>query len=616
MMRVIGNFIKKTAVHGLIGFLVVAPLLVRPVFASSTDGTISSSDKLAYFLDDAFGSINFGLTQGNVHVTDAALTGYAWSELYGWINLSPTTSGVVNDGEGVMSGYAWGENLGWINFKPTNGGVTIDSSGEFHGYAWSERAGWILFNCASNSSCGALNFKISTDWRPASARVVTPVTPPCTNCGGSGGSSVIPPTQPVTPVPSTPPTVPQTPPTIPSPSVVPSPPTTPPTQPPPSTVPTPITPSTPPPNTTNTTNPGGGPGDYVPPGLISIIVEQIAESYRIAGDVVGQTVKAIEKIITDPAGSVVVKTVSTAGVIVAGAVSLSSLFLTPLTFSELLLIPFRLWALLMSALGLRKRNRPWGIVYDSVTKQPLDPAYVTLENEKGATVGDSITDLDGRYGFFVPYYGTYRIDAKKTNYRFPSTKLSGMSHDELYSNLYFGEPITAASGEVIVKNIPLDPVDFDWNEFAKGREGIMRFYSRRERFVRHATDWIFRVGFVISIIAAVVAPAPYNIAMFAVYILLVVLRMLGVRPKLFGSVREKTTGYPLSFAIVRIFSPIFDQEVAHRVCDKLGRYYCLVPNGEYYIKIDKKLPNESYETVFGSDHFDIKNGIINREFKI
>jgi uncharacterized membrane protein len=50
-----------------------------------------------------------------VTVTDAAVTGAAWSENTGWISFDPAFGGVVNDGSGNLSGYAWGENIGWVS---------------------------------------------------------------------------------------------------------------------------------------------------------------------------------------------------------------------------------------------------------------------------------------------------------------------------------------------------------------------------------------------------------------------------------------------------------------------------------------------------------------------
>jgi len=145
-------------------------------FASSTNGTIDSTYKYAW--SENIGWINFGTTNGNLHITDPILTGYAWSDNYGWINLNPATSGVKNDGEGNLSGYAWGENLGWINFS----GVTINSSGVFGGSASGGNSGQISFNCA--------NCTVKTDWRPASARPVAASLGGGIPGSASGGVSV------------------------------------------------------------------------------------------------------------------------------------------------------------------------------------------------------------------------------------------------------------------------------------------------------------------------------------------------------------------------------------------------------------------------------------------
>ena len=134
-------------------------------FASETNGTIDTTFKYAW--GENMGWINFGCEECDVSITDSGIGGYAWSSQYGWINLNPTTSGITNDGEGTLSGSAWSSNLGWIDFS----GVTINSSGEFLGYATVESdSSQINFNCINGNSCGSANFKIQTDWRPASGR--------------------------------------------------------------------------------------------------------------------------------------------------------------------------------------------------------------------------------------------------------------------------------------------------------------------------------------------------------------------------------------------------------------------------------------------------------------
>ncbi len=162
--------------------------------ASETNGTIDTTYKYAW--GENIGWINFGCDNCSVSVTDTAITGKAWSSQFGWINLNPTTSGVLNDGTGVLSGYAWSSNLGWINFT----GVTINSSGAFSGYATLDSdSSDINFNCSGLvDSCSSADFKVKTDWRPASAR---------SSSGGSSGSRPRPLLPEITPPPTTNPAV-------------------------------------------------------------------------------------------------------------------------------------------------------------------------------------------------------------------------------------------------------------------------------------------------------------------------------------------------------------------------------------------------------------------------
>ena len=162
-----------------------------PASASTTNGTIDSTDKYAW--SENVGWINFGTTEGNVQVTDSALSGYAWNPKIGWISLNCSNDsscatvdhGIANDGAGNLSGYAWSENFGWINFDPSNGGVIINSSGEFSGYAFGPKIGWIVFNCDTTSSCATVDYKTKTDWRPQASR------PQCNNAIDDDDDGVI-----------------------------------------------------------------------------------------------------------------------------------------------------------------------------------------------------------------------------------------------------------------------------------------------------------------------------------------------------------------------------------------------------------------------------------------
>ncbi len=193
------------------------------------------------------------------------------------------------------------------------------------------------------------------------------------------------------------------------------------------------------------------------------------------------------------------------------AVSTSGIFAFILTnFS-------RLWQWLLWLFGFSKRKK-WGTVYDSVTKYPLDPAYVVAMDMTGRKVAESITDLDGRYGFILQP-GTYKIVASKTNYKFPSERLARMPVDEVYDDLYFGEVITINDKEqVILKNIPMDPTGYDWNQAEKQRAKLGK-YSREIR-ARKFFGTIFYIGFAISLILFAISPSLWNFAILASYVVL------------------------------------------------------------------------------------------------
>ncbi len=322
----------------------------------------------------------------------------------------------------------------------------------------------------------------------------------------------------------------------------------------------------------------------------------------------------VKKIIETPAGSVVTKTVSTVGAVVAAAQVATIAAFSPI---EISFIFVRFFGILLTAFGIKKRAKPWGVVYDSVTKQPLDPAYVVLKDLQGKTAASAITDLDGRYGFLVSP-GFYQISAQKTNHIFPSQKLASLQFDEFYNNLYFGGELQVRrEGESIIKNIPMDPLNFDWNEFAKKDKKLMIFYSKFDLILRKIFDWFFIIGFAVALIAYFSAPYPYNLIILIIYLVLLFLRVIGLKPKTYGRIINSVSGEPLSFALLKVILPDSNVEVSRKVADKYGRYYCLVPLGKYYVKIEKKNDDGSYSLVYTSPLINVlKKGIIKNNFRV
>ncbi len=305
------------------------------------------------------------------------------------------------------------------------------------------------------------------------------------------------------------------------------------------------------------------------------------------------------------------------GLVAVGVGALALSFVgTQFSLYSLLLLLMRLWSLLLIALGIKKKSNPWGTVYDSVTKQPIDPAYVVLMDMQGNEVATSITDIEGRYGFAVPP-GTYTIIANKTNYEFPSKKLAGKTSDELYDDLYFGGPIVITEQDgLITKNIPLDQQNFDWNEYAKNEQHRLRHYKRQDLFIARLSNIFFILGFIVTAISVLVVASLFNIVLMGLYIVTALGRLFKVRIQPKGSVADTATDMPLPFSVVRVVSTATNKEIMHKVAGPTGKYYALVANGDYRVVVDRKNADQSYTPVSIPDPVAVKKGYMKKDFKV
>lgn len=262
-----------------------------------------------------------------------------------------------------------------------------------------------------------------------------------------------------------------------------------------------------------------------------------------------------------------------------------------------------------------KKKRPWGVVFDSFTKEPLDPVYVVLKDAlTGQMVQTSITDLDGRYGFLVAK-GVYRIEASKMSYQFPSLRLAGKTKDELYDNLYFGGDITVEEDDqVMTHNIPMDPLEANWNEKEKLKRGLTRYYSRFDKFFAVLSEVIFTVGFLFSIFATIVSPIVWNIIVLALYVSVLLFKQFGF-DKRGKPGRITVAGQPLVHGVIRLISPETGIEVKKTVTSKDGYYYCLAPKGTYEMEVCSKQPDGTYIPIVKKTVY-VKRGVLREEIDI
>ncbi len=353
-------------------------------------------------------------------------------------------------------------------------------------------------------------------------------------------------------------------------------------------------------------------------GSCSSFFDPIVESFEKAIDGLEKAIGGLlPEVFKDPlnnfSNNFVVSSIEKAIVAIGivGGVSSALSFPRSFNLSDAGLIATRAFGLMLETLGIRKKRKQWGTVYDSETKLPLDPAYVSLiSKETGKEVASAITDLDGRYGFLVNP-GTYTIVVKKTDYAFPSKKMYGKENDEIYNQLYYGTELTVNSEtDIITKNIPMDPVSFNWNEYAKRKANLNVFVKKYDVTIARVSRLFFDTGAIFSLVLLLVRPTTTNLGIFAVYIIIYLLNKYVVGIKRTGAIRDQNG--PVAYAMIKIYRFGETDPIAKRVADAHGRYYTLVPKGDYQLEIDEKNLDGSYSEVYKSDIITAKNGIINK----
>ncbi len=245
------------------------------------------------------------------------------------------------------------------------------------------------------------------------------------------------------------------------------------------------------------------------------------------------------------------------------------------------IIPYLLYWLLqfLQALGMRKKAKPWGVVFNSQTGQPISFAVVRIyEKQYNRMLQRSVSDREGRYGFLAKP-GEYYIVASKSGYTFPpKQKVAGF-----YEKIYLGASFKIETkDQSIVFNIPLEPVTA--NALAIN---IWVWLVRINKFLQKLRIPLLVAGFLFALFMCISNYHIIYLLSLLLYLLIGVLeylRTLKARP--YGVVSD-IFNHPLDMAMVRIYKKSNNQLVETDVTDSVGRFRFMVNPGIYYLTAAK-----------------------------
>ncbi|MHB8831327.1 MAG: carboxypeptidase-like regulatory domain-containing protein [Patescibacteria group bacterium] len=587
--------------------------------ASLSVGSIIDPDKYAW--GDKLGWINFLPTNGGLTITDSGITGYAWSDNFGWINFSPNLGGVTNNCVGSLGGYAWSSQLGWINMS----GVTISTSGVFTG------TGGTAGTLAGQINFSSTNCNVRTDWRPCANR---PSGGGGGSAGGGGTGGSTPPSPTPTPTPTPEPTpeptpTPPTPPETPTPTPTPPPqPTVPPTPPPEGQLPPGTTPPSeetgpielpgvtpgvgggveqggggitappmeggqPQPTPSPEEQPGTG-ATRPPPTIFNVPVPKALEplartitsvtqgvmtdiqkavtsfSESAVGRQIIQTTEQVQETLAEPqVQAAAVPALAAAGITAVTAAAGSTALFNYLFF--LFTQPLLLFT--------REKRKKYGVVYNSLSKIPVDLAAVRVIDSTGKTLQTKITDAQGRYYFLVDK-GQYTLETAKKGFTFPTTLLVGQTQDLPFEELLTAPKLNLENDTVIVKNIPVDPQE----QLAPLKE------LKRKKTLKQILSYLALTSTGLALGTFILSPsyAYLGLLIFQVLTYLMFRRLtLQKKPPSYGVVKDAKTGKPIRNAIVRIMDTRFNRVLETQISDAKGRYAFLVGHGDFYVTAAK-----------------------------
>lgn len=303
------------------------------------------------------------------------------------------------------------------------------------------------------------------------------------------------------------------------------------------------------------------------------------------------------------------------------------LVLNPITLANIPYIPvyvLNMFSKIFPFLGIRRRKRNWGIIYDTITKNPIPLVIVRLyslsednKNTKKRLMQTMVTDSGGRFGF-LPILGSYSIEAIKPSYAFPSKILEkDQKQDGLYENLYFGETINIQQEDFMpIKDIPLDPLRDGFLASPESQSAVLKKLSPVTKFIQRvfsqaALPLIF-LGILFALSVAYVSLQVTDIGLLAFYcaIAYMQIKLMPKREKSWGTVFDAKTMVPVELSVIKIFDTQYNKILKSRLTDYKGRYQFMPPEGSYKLDVVKNeymFPSKVKKNIFSKGRYKYRN---------
>lgn len=250
-----------------------------------------------------------------------------------------------------------------------------------------------------------------------------------------------------------------------------------------------------------------------------------------------------------------------------------------------------LWFAFAAIIDRIKKRKPWGIVYDSISKQNIPQAIVRLFSfQTGKLVDTVVTDGLGIFKLAIEK-GRYKMLVSKFGYNFP-TKVIFSNNDGQITNVYKGGDIVIKKdGGITMLSIPIDPE----HENAL-IVNLKRLFSIAERVLEVVSPLLLVGGTIYTLAITISNPYLWNYLILSIYLFVIVTKavIFFIHPKAYGKVTLEG-GDPIANCAIGLYEADFDRLVAQTLTNEIGQYNFIVQNRDYILKV----LDPGYEVVQG-----------------
>lgn len=263
----------------------------------------------------------------------------------------------------------------------------------------------------------------------------------------------------------------------------------------------------------------------------------------------------------------------------------------------------RLWKSLIWRKGLEKK---WGNVFEVETHSIMKNIKIILKDRDGKKIAENYSDEGGNFGFTVGP-GKYVMEVENNMYKLMTT----INEEVLVDNVYDGALIVINEEKDSPNvNIVIKSKKIRMEEYTK--EKLKQYKSFWSNFKKVLFPILFIIGLLWTVMAVYYLHTIFYLVMAGIYVIIFMAQIFLVRSG-YGAIYLEN-GDPVSFAVIKLYDKMFNEEYGFAVSDSIGRYYLQAKNGEYGVEIQSQLDGQKkIDEKFSTS---IKNGILHKKIII